>query len=202
VSSAKAAARYIERGFAVVPVPSGEKNPGRKGWQDLRIGLDEIPRYFTNGQNIGLLCGEPSQGLVCADLDTPEALMLGGRFLSPTLTSGRAAAPDSHWWFYALGAEHTTFTDLDGSMILELRSTGHHTLVAPSKHPSGESYRWSESGLDIGRVEASDLLFECRQLASSALIARRLPEVRDPTGGTGGGRHPLGMALDPRPWQV
>lgn len=195
MSSAGAAAQYVRRGFTVVPVPAGEKNPARNGWQNLRIDEDQIPRYFNNGQNIGLHCGEPSGWLVCVDLDTPEALKLGGRFLSPTLTSGRASTPDSHWWFYARGGEHRTFTGLDGSMILEHRSTGHHTLVHPSVHPSGEGYHWSEEGLEIERVAADGLLFDCQQLASAALIARHLPEARNPANGTGGGRHALALAL-------
>jgi hypothetical protein len=51
---------YIERGYAPIPVPAGEKNPGRPGWEALRITEEEIPNYWTNGQNVGLLCGKPS----------------------------------------------------------------------------------------------------------------------------------------------
>jgi len=83
VSSAEAATRYVELGYTVVPVPPGEKNPGRRGWERLRISLEEVPNYFTNGQNVGIHCGEPSGWLVPADLDAPEAVKLGGRFLPP-----------------------------------------------------------------------------------------------------------------------
>jgi hypothetical protein len=108
MSSAKAAARYIEQGWAPIPVPAGEKNPGRDGWQDLRLGLEDVPRYFTNGQNVGLHCGEPSGWLVCADLDVREALKIAGRFLPQTLTSGRESTPESHWWFICKGARRDT----------------------------------------------------------------------------------------------
>jgi hypothetical protein len=182
----EAAAGYIERGWAPVPVPAGEKSPNRQGWQKLRVRAEEVPRYFKDGRNIGLHCGEPSGWLVDADLDCEEALKIAGRFLSPTLTSGRQSTPDSHWWYYAQETEYKKFEDIDGSTILELRSTGHHTLVSPSRHPSGENYSWSASGLDIERVGAASLLFDCRQLASAALIARHLPE---------GGRHDICMAL-------
>jgi hypothetical protein len=192
MSSARAARHYIGKGFTVVPVPAGEKNPGRDGWENLRITEADVPRYFNNGQNIGLHNGEPSGWLVCTDHDKPEAAMLAGRFLDPTLTSGRPSSPDSHWWFFAEGAPHTTFKDLDGSMILELRSTGHHTLVPPSVHPTGEQYRWSESGLSIAEVGGDDLLRRCRELATAALIARNLPKSR---GEGGGGRHDIGLAL-------
>lgn len=188
----QAARHYLERGLVVVPVPLGEKNPGRPGWERLRITEAEIPRYFHDGQNIGVHCGEPSGWFVCADLDKPEALKLGGRFLPQTLTSGRQGTPDSHWWYYAVNAEHHTFKDLDGSMILELRSTGHHTLVAPSKHPSGERYEWSRSGLEAETVGAGELAARCRELATAALIARHLPKAREEGGG---GRHDLALAL-------
>lgn len=192
MSSAKAAARYIERGWAPIPVPAGAKNPGRDGWQDLRIGLEDIPRYFNNGQNIGLHCGEPSGWLVCADLDVAEARKLAERFLTPTLTSGRESTPDSHLWYIAEGAQHATFKDLDNSMLLELRSTGHHTLVAPSTHPSGESYRWSRNATAPAKVDPEELLHACRALATAVLIARHLPKTRKEGGG---GRHELALAI-------
>lgn len=129
MSSAKAAERYIERGYTVVPVPAGSKNPGRTGWERLRITREEIPCYFDNGQNIGIHVGEPSGWRVDVDLDVPEVRRIAGRFLEPTLTSGRASSPDSHWWYVCPGAEYRTFKDLGPETILELRSTGHHTLV-------------------------------------------------------------------------
>jgi catechol 2,3-dioxygenase-like lactoylglutathione lyase family enzyme len=68
----RAAAALLRRGVAVIPVPAGEKNPGRPGWEALRITEEEIPDYWTNGQNVGLLCGEPSGGRVDVDLDSPD----------------------------------------------------------------------------------------------------------------------------------
>ena len=195
MGSADAAARYIQRGLTVVPVPPGSKNPQRPGWERLRISLEEVPRYFDDSQNIGIHVGKPSGWRVDVDLDALETRKVAGRFLEPTLTSGRASAPDSHWWYVSPGAEHRPFTDLDGKMLLELRSTGHHTLVAPSVHPSGERYRWSESGMEAREISAEDLLRRCRKLATAALIARHLPEPKDERAGTGGGRHYISLAL-------
>jgi hypothetical protein len=195
MSSAKAAARYIERGYTVVPVPAGSKNPGRDGWERLRITVEDVPRYFTNGQNIGIHVGEPSGWRVDVDLDVPEILKVAGRFLPPTLTSGRASSPDSHWWYVCPGVEHRTFKDMGGETILELRSTGHHTLVWPSVHPSGEQVKWSEGGLEAQEISAGELTRACRELASAGLIARHLPPVKDKRTGVGGGRHDAALAL-------
>jgi hypothetical protein len=194
-TAADAAARYIQRGLTVVPVPPGSKNPQRPGWERLRISLEDVPRYFDDSQNIGIHVGAPSGWRVDVDLDAPETRKVAGRFLEPTLTSGRASAPDSHWWYVSPGAEHRPFTDLSGKMLLELRSTGHHTLVAPSVHPSGERYRWSESGMEAREIGADELLRRCQELASAALIARHLPEPKDEHAGTGGGRHYISLAL-------
>ena len=84
----RAAAALIRRGVAVIPVPAGEKHPGRPGWESLRITEEDIPNYWTNGQNVGMLCGKPSGDRVDVDLDPDEAVRIAGRFLPPTLTSG------------------------------------------------------------------------------------------------------------------
>src|SRR5919107_6205242 len=100
----RAAAALIRRGAAVIPVPAGEKNPARAGWESLRISEEEIPDYWTNGQNVGLLCGEPSGWRVDVDLDADEATKIAGRFLPPTLTGGRESRPHSHWGYVPAGA--------------------------------------------------------------------------------------------------
>jgi len=123
-----------------------------------------------------------------------ETLGIAGRFLTPTLTSGRESRPHSHWWYIAPGAETQKFKDVDGIMLLELRSTGCQTIVAPSIHPSGDRYVWhAESGLEMARVEATELSWRLRELATAVLIARHLPPLRHDTGG--GGRHDYAMAL-------
>jgi P4 family phage/plasmid primase-like protien len=182
----RAAERYMRAGLAVIPVPAGSKNPNRQGWQTERWTLEDIPEQWTNGQNIGVLTGEPSGWRIDVDLDVPEAVQLAGRFLAPTRTSGRASAPDSHWWYVGEGMRSVVFEDLAGEAILEVRSTGRQTVVAPSLHPSGERCRWSQSGLDEAHVEPDDLLRACRSLATAVLVARVLPK---------GGRHRFGLAL-------
>ena len=180
----------------MIPVPTEQKNPGYEDWQNLRLTSEDVPRYWTNGQNIGLLNGEPSGWRVCIDLDVAEALSIAGRLLDPTLTSGRKSRPHSHWWYIAPGAQTEKFKDLDGTMLLELRSTGCQTIVAPSVHPTGEKYVWhAESGLEMAHVEVSGLRDRLRELATATLIARHLPSSRDKSTNSGGGRHDYAMAL-------
>jgi putative DNA primase/helicase len=191
-TSARAAARYIERGWAPVPIPARQKGPQIPGWQRLRMSASDVPRYFIGGQNIGIITGKASGWLVTVDLDCPEAVTLARRFLKPTLTGGRQSVPDGHWWYISPGLEHREFegipkTPSEGT-ILELRSTDHQTVVEPSVHPSGERYRWSRSGLEPLKISAEDLTSAVRCLAASALIACHLPESKE-RGGRGGRYH-------------
>jgi hypothetical protein len=190
----RAAAALIRRGAAVIPVPAGEKNPGRPGWEALRITEGEIPNYWTNGQNVGMLCGKPSGDRVDVDLDSDEAVRIAGRFLPPTFTSGRESRPHSHWWYVSADAESRYWKDTDGGNLVELRSTGRQTLVAPSTHPDGDEYVWhAETGLKMVEVGAAELICRLRKLATAVLIARHLPKVR--SGTEGGGRHDYALAL-------
>ena len=187
-SRRRAAAALMRRGVAVIPAPAGEKNPGRPGWETLRITEEEIPRYWYNGQNVGVLCGAPSGWRVDVDLDSDEAVKIAFRFLPATLTSGRVSRPHSHCWFVARGAESCDWKDANGKKLVELRSTGRQTLVAPSTHPDGDEYLWhSEAGLKMAEVSAAELRGRCRALATAALIARHVPP--------GGSRHDYAMAL-------
>jgi hypothetical protein len=178
---------------AVIPVPADEKNPGRFGWEALRITEEEIPSYWTNGQNIGVLVGEPSGWRVDVDLDADEAVTIAGRFLPPTLTSGRMSRPHSHWWYIAPETVTQDWSVPDREKqtdvkLVELRSTGRQTLVAPSTHPDGDSYIWhSESGLEPAEITADGLAARCRELATATFIAQRVPPV--------GGRHDFALAL-------
>ena len=69
----KAATRFLEKLWAVVPVPPNTKGPKIKGWQKLRITKSKVDDYFADEDgNIGILLGEPSGGLTDTDLAAPK----------------------------------------------------------------------------------------------------------------------------------
>jgi hypothetical protein len=190
-------AEYLAQGMAVIPVAAGKKYPEYEGWQNLRLTQEDGPCYWTDSQNVGLLTGEPSGWRVDVDLDVEEAIAMAGRFLPPTLTSGRKSRPHSHWWFRSEHAQNREWKDTDGKKrLIELRATGRQTIVAPSTHPSGERCVWhSETGLGVAEISATELEERVRELATATLIARHLPPIRDETSDSGGGRHDYAMAL-------
>jgi len=184
----QAAAGYIAHGYAPIPIPADSKNPNRPDWQGERHTSEDVPRCWTNGQNVGVLTGEPSGWRVDVDLDSDEAVRIAGRFLPPTLTSGRESRPHSHWWYVSQGARSQDWKAPDGDKLVELRSTGRQTLVWPSTHPDGDTYLWHRaSGLEMAEAGAGELVGRLRELATAALIARHVPPA--------GGRHDFALAL-------
>jgi putative DNA primase/helicase len=189
-----AAEKYILRGYVPVPVRAGEKIPTVAAWQDLRLTVDDLPLYFSNHENVGLLNGAPSGGLVDVDLDAKEAILLADEFLPNTsLVHGRPGKPRSHRWYRTTPAPASQrFTDPEGgggddtACVIEIRSTGTQTVVPPSRHPCGEAIEWDEEG-EPAQIDASELRKRVRRLAACALTARHWPAQ--------GGRHEAALAL-------
>jgi hypothetical protein len=93
VSALRAAERYVRAGFCVVPIPHRSKRPVLEGWESLRLTPDELPEHFNGRpQNVGLILGQPSGGLVDVDQDAPEAAKIAGRSCHPRLPAGVRAA--------------------------------------------------------------------------------------------------------------
>lgn len=179
-----AAHHYIEdRGVSVIPLALGSKDPNRRAWQKLRIGLDEVDRHFDDApQNIGLLTGEASDWVVDVDLDSPETRAISPRFLPPTdARFGRASTPVSHLLYQSTGSvKSAKFQDptkeaTDArAMLLELRASNLHTLLPPSVHPSGEPIAWIADGVPAA-VDPEVLRAACGKTAAAGLLARHWP---------------------------
>lgn len=185
-SSLDAAVAAVREGTPVVPVPRGEKGPVIKGWPSLRLTEADLPKHFSNGENIGLILGV--NGLTDVDLDSPESLVLADEILPPTTRHhGRASKPDSHRW-YVVGVppKPTKYADVDGTCLVELRSTGQQTLVPPSVHPCGERFVWTADG-EPARVDTPTLEKAVARLAAASLLARHWPKR--------GSRHDCGLPL-------
>jgi hypothetical protein len=178
ISLREAVKEYIGRGWEPIPIPQGRKDPPPKGWQDLHIGPQDIPKFFpTGGENVAVKLGKPSGGLVDVDLDDPQAVALAKEFL-PTTNSifGRPGNPKSHWLYICPGAESKAWIwgKGDRTKLVELRSTGHYTIFPPSTHPSGETIRWEREG-DPAKVEPEDLDRCCGKLAAATVLVKAWP---------------------------
>jgi len=184
------ARRYTRKGVCVVPIPYKQKGPRLNGWQKLRLKSDDLPRYFPKSDmNIGCLCGEPSGGLIDVDCDCEEAVIAAHYFLPKTgLRHGRPGNRNSHYWYIAkknLQDGRYTYEDAPtgkgkdkakkkGATLIEIRSTGHQTVVPPSVHPSGERLQWEEDG-EPAVVDGKELIRRVELVAAAALLARHWP---------------------------
>lgn len=142
------AAKYLRRGWSVVPIPFRSKAPVLDGWQNLRIAEPALDHYFRARHNIGVLLGDPSNWLIDVDLDHKLAVELAPVFLPPTgAIFGRAGKRRSHWLYYASSPTSTRqFRLPTKQMVVELRSTGGQTVFPPSAHPNGELIEWGTDG--------------------------------------------------------
>ena len=191
ISTTEAAAKYARKGYRPIPVPHREKNPGIKGWESLRIGESDVRRYFNGkAQNVGILLGEPSQGLTDVDLDCDEARQLAPHVLPKTpCIFGRPGNPQSHWIYVADPLVETAKyleTDKSRKMLVELRSTGAQTIFPPSTHDSGERIAFIDGAGEPANVEGPYLHALVSKLAAMTLLARHW--------GTGS-RHYTALAL-------
>jgi RecA-family ATPase/DNA-binding Lrp family transcriptional regulator len=169
------ALKYASQGMRVIPIPLRHKAPTLKEWQKLNLGEKEIREYFSKPSNIGVLLGEPSSWLVDIDLDDPLAVKLAPYFLPSTeAVFGRDSKPCSHWLYICFGAKTTKWMDLDGQMLVELRSTGCQTVFPPSIHPSGETITWHKQGQPV-QISRNGLEKACSRLASAVLLAKNWP---------------------------
>lgn len=175
LSAPSAARHYLARGFAPIPVSPKSKAPAMKAWPEFRVTDAEVGAHFTNGDNVGLLLGEASAWLVDVDIDADDGLEHAARFFPSTgLVSGRKSRPRSHLWFRSQ-VERTIKFQHKGKVLVELRSTGSQTLVAPSRHPDGERIRWSDYGDPTG-IEPADLRARAAAFAAAVLLGRSWPK--------------------------
>jgi len=179
---------YIGAGFVPVPLLPHSKNPGRDGWQNLRVTVDEVPTVFSGEANVGLLLGMNGNGLTDLDCDCPEAARLARWFALPTtFKSGRPSNPHSHYWYRCDVPPAPGKFSFEGACLLELRSTGQQSMVWPSTHPCGEQIEWYETEGEPAKVDSAELVHAVEKLAAATLLVRHYP----PTGT----RHEFALSL-------
>jgi putative DNA primase/helicase len=170
----------------VIPVPDRSKDPGIPGWPKLRLKEPDLAQYFNgHQQNIGVLLGEPSNWLVDVDLDHPRCIGLADKFLPPTpAVFGRRSKPRSHRLYYVTGPVSTKIVrSKSAGTLVELRSTGLQTVVAPGTHESGEAIEWEVPDAEPATVDPEQLLAAVQALGNAVKV--ELGELATPKNGQG-----------------
>lgn len=169
--------QYIDLGWSVIPIPKGSKAPEIKDWVNRTFAVED----FTAESNVGVRLGEPSGHLTDVDLDCPQAVIAAKYLLPETeCKHGRPGTGTSHYWYICEGAKSEKWCDIDGKVLVEIRSTGGQTVIPPSIHPSGEQIAWA-SFRSPSAVAYMPLRSHGRSTATGALLGRHWP--------SSGGRH-------------
>ena len=179
----EAALDYQSRGFIVTPLQG--KRPVLRRWQERVLSEAELSFYFADERNVGLVLGGHT-GIGDLDLDNPVAVTAADLLLPSTLQSGRVKSPRSHRWYlchpapaprkYALLKPMARRLKVEPGedVLVELRSTGQQTMVAPSIHPVfGDRCLWHPGEIyEINGGMLADLVLD---VALAALLALNRP---------------------------
>lgn len=189
----QAAADYQQRGWKPVFIPGNGKNPTDRDWQNT----DYRDHHWRPWDNIGVQLGAKSAGLCDVDLDCREALRLADHFLPDTAAMfGRRSKPRSHRLFVSDLYETedknaATFHDIDGAMLLELRTGGAGkgavSMFPPSRHPDSRQIVEWDADDEPAQIRGDELKQRVSDLAVATLLLRHYRN--------GGGRHEAFLVL-------
>lgn len=170
---------YTRRGWRPLLLEPGSKRTFERGWSSDPPDLDTLLARLDGRAdwNVGIVLGAASGNLVDIDLDCPEAVVLADQFLPPTdVVFGRPSKPRSHRLYVCNPVPpSTTYRDVDGSVLLEVRADRRLTMVPPSVHPSGEPVTWHADGAPA-QVDGMQLADAVKRLAAAALLSRHWPQ--------------------------
>ena len=154
-------ARYIELGFVVHPCCSVEhrcSSPGKipfdpcagkhmGGWQDHeQYTLDQWQEWidYDSDINIGFLTGAAS-GLLCLDIDEAEAEgILDECGIEGWRGTWRYETGRGFRLLFRYGQASSSTVISRGGTHFEVLGDGRQSVLPPSVHPNGRSYRWVE----------------------------------------------------------
>lgn len=182
-STLEAARETLALGIYPVPIMPCTKKPPMRGWQNLRLTVDNLTEHFSNGNGLGWLLGIKPRPIADVDLDCAEALAVRPRIKGPETGRifGRTSKPSSHF-LYELNDEFEMVQfknpcekDKKKAMLVELRGHGGQTVVPPSMHVSGEPITWESEG-ELGKPTLTELRVWASKLASAALLVRYWPK--------------------------
>lgn len=181
LQSAQIAASWLELGIKPVPLSPRSKKPnGGIGWNKLRVTPETVHQFFSDGENVGGLWGDPSNGIIDVDLDWDEASEIAPIFLPETFIYGRSTRPMTHYLYTCPRADTCKYRSSAGEMIIEIRSTGSQSVLPPSIHPDGDRYQIFHD-VPIAPISFTQLKICVEKIAAACLFIRHYPDE--------GGRH-------------
>lgn len=173
MNATEQAIAYIKLGWRPIALQPRSKRPISKDWPSLRVTIETAGQHFNGANNIGLLLGDVSGGLVDIDLDNEVAIRLAPRFLPATRGFGRKSRRQSHRLYLSRFSRVEKFQTPEGAMLVELRANsagGLQTMAPGSVHPSGEPVEWENVAEPLLTIKPNDLRTHVAQLAAATLL--------------------------------
>jgi len=169
-----AALDYWRRGWAPIPLHPSKKQPINSSWTQLRYETEpDVERAFSKGQNVGVVLGAASGGLVDVDVDCSEGALIAQRHALPT--TGAVFSRDSSKSVHLLYRVTGEMPDTQRySGLVELRSTGAQTMFPPSTHPEGSQVAWLLDG-EPGLIDGVELWRSVARFAAVLRLAKAWP---------------------------
>jgi hypothetical protein len=137
-----AAIRYANAGISVIPCKGKAPSVGWESAQTRQASIGQIQGWDAAGylQNIGVVCGHVSGGLVVIDCDGLEAVNLFkrefGYLADQTLAITTGSRKGAHYWFYSpIPVPTVRAVGIPNVGNIELRSDKTYVIAPPSIHP-------------------------------------------------------------------
>lgn len=161
---ASAALWYVEHGMAVFPVVARDKRPatknGLRDWTDSPADVKKLWE-MDPGYSIGIVCGEPSNGLLVLDIDVdPErgedglATLREWERVHGELPVTAVAVTGSGGLHYFYRTDRRLRPSVNPTLGIDIRAEGSYVVAPPSVHPNGKRYEWQDPPDEVPIAEA------------------------------------------------
>lgn len=159
------AAHYVKDfGFALIPLKPKSKEPatphGLKDWsrdaESIKEWMDEHP-----GCNLGVVLGEPSDGIVVIDIDVDPDQGYDGMETLRKWEREHGELPETVMALTGRGGTHLYYRanrrvrpHVNEDLHVDIRGDGSYAMLPPSIHPNGNETQWENHPDDFEIADA------------------------------------------------
>lgn len=180
----EAALGYLACNISVVPTIGKRASVDWSRWQQVRPTEGFIYWCHQKGylQNVAVICGQVSQGLVIVDLDGMDAVREYEKKFHNLLNTFNVISGSGKGKHYYYRVQEKTPTTI--SKPFELRSDGCYVVAPPSKHPeTGNKYRVERyrDMMTLNNISDVQQWIRGKSTPKTAAIQPSMGEVRQAT---------------------
>ena len=175
------ALKYAHFGMAVFPCKMREKTPlTTHGHQDASKNEEVIKAWWAKWPeaNIGIRCGEASNGLVVLDVDGEQGSESTKDKHLPATPISVTGNDGYHYFFHSAIAMRPKIGLLPH---VDIRAEDSYVIAPPSIHPNGKEYTWAIAPGEVPFAEAPDWIINNGHEASPTISEPIIKTKRNAT---------------------